>query len=230
MFFETLRDILLAHIRERVRSGELSERGLARNTGISQPHIHNVLKGVRSLSVEYADRLLIHLHLSIPDLFREVKESIDRPLEGTTVEIPLYRGQVGPGHFLSDGPFPGHSYPVAKLLTSLLTDPILVTLGHDPSLFPYFQQGDIALVTRDSTTPEMLDPLALYLVKTQDGTLVRLLRTAGARLYLITPATRDEPRNWSQLALLGRGLDEIISGKLVGFCRRLQGEPFESAS
>jgi hypothetical protein len=32
-------------LRERVMNGEISERRLAQLTGISQPHMHNVLKG-----------------------------------------------------------------------------------------------------------------------------------------------------------------------------------------
>ena len=36
--------------------------------GISQPHVHYVLKGVRTLSIEIADSILNILHLSILDL------------------------------------------------------------------------------------------------------------------------------------------------------------------
>ena len=46
--FEILRNRLIENIRYRIRNGELTERGLARRTGISQPHLHNLLKGVRS--------------------------------------------------------------------------------------------------------------------------------------------------------------------------------------
>ncbi len=55
-------------IRWRVRNGEISERGLARLAGLSQPHVHNVLKGVRVLSPESADRLLRALGLNAADL------------------------------------------------------------------------------------------------------------------------------------------------------------------
>ena len=45
-----------------------TERGFARGTGISQPHLHNMLKGVRVLSPPMADLLLRHLHMSVLDL------------------------------------------------------------------------------------------------------------------------------------------------------------------
>ncbi len=55
-------------IRWRVRNGEVTERGLARLAGLSQPHVHNVLKGVRLPSPESADRLLRALGLRAADL------------------------------------------------------------------------------------------------------------------------------------------------------------------
>ena len=66
--FADLRLRLVASVREKVRSGELTERGLARLTGISQPHIHNVLKGKKLFSLEVCDTILQELHLDIFDL------------------------------------------------------------------------------------------------------------------------------------------------------------------
>jgi plasmid maintenance system antidote protein VapI len=68
MYFELLQLRLIAHVQQRVHRGELTERGLARHTGISQPHLHNVLKGVRALSPPMADLLLRHLHITLLDL------------------------------------------------------------------------------------------------------------------------------------------------------------------
>jgi hypothetical protein len=68
MDFETLQRRLLARVRNRVQNGEMTERGLARMTGISQPHMHHILKGVRRLSVENADRILWQLNMSVMDL------------------------------------------------------------------------------------------------------------------------------------------------------------------
>ena len=68
MNFQELQYRLVASLRERVRSGEATERGLARITGISQPHIHNVLKGKRLLSCEAADTICRHLNLDLIDL------------------------------------------------------------------------------------------------------------------------------------------------------------------
>jgi hypothetical protein len=59
---------LLAYVRDRIHNGELTERGFARQIGISQPHAHNALKGVRTLSPEVLDAILRHFHLSLLDL------------------------------------------------------------------------------------------------------------------------------------------------------------------
>jgi len=70
MDFQELRERFVDNLRERVRSGQLTERGLARVTGISQPHIHNVLKGKRLLSPEMSDAILRNLRMDLLDLMR----------------------------------------------------------------------------------------------------------------------------------------------------------------
>lgn len=79
MDFQTAQIRLVAHVRNLVRNGEVTERGLARLTGVSQPHIHNVLKGVRSLTPEIGDLLLSKLKLDLLDLFEhEVLRKLGR--------------------------------------------------------------------------------------------------------------------------------------------------------
>ena len=66
-----LRGRLVLRLRDMVRNGELTERALARTTGVSQPHIHNVLKGKRELSVEMAEVILNALNLDVYDLVKQ---------------------------------------------------------------------------------------------------------------------------------------------------------------
>jgi transcriptional regulator with XRE-family HTH domain len=68
MTFDDLRTRLVNNLRLRVRSGEVTERSLARLTGISQPHLHHVLKGKRRLSLETADLILRRLDMDVRDL------------------------------------------------------------------------------------------------------------------------------------------------------------------
>ncbi|MGO9229671.1 MAG: XRE family transcriptional regulator [Bryobacteraceae bacterium] len=68
--FRQLHSRLVLLLREKIRSGELTERGAARLTGLSQPHIHNVLKEKRYLSIDAADSILLAIHVDTLDLYR----------------------------------------------------------------------------------------------------------------------------------------------------------------
>src|SRR4051794_2340676 len=99
--FEELRNKLLENLRARVRNGEVTERRLGRITGISQPHVHNLLKGVRTLTPELGDQILKSLQLSLWDF---LDERIN-PARETTPHVPEARrfigmldGLMGPSH------------------------------------------------------------------------------------------------------------------------------------
>ena len=68
MTFDDLRARLIDNLRYRVRRGDATERGLARLTGFSQPHVHHILKGKRRLSLEGADTILRRLDIDLLDL------------------------------------------------------------------------------------------------------------------------------------------------------------------
>src|SRR5690606_7783443 len=89
--FHRLFDGLLDHVRELIRRGELSERGLARLIGYSQPHVHNVLAGVRYMNARFADDLLGGLGLTLEDLRSKVEPS---PL--SHVPVRLCSGEISP--------------------------------------------------------------------------------------------------------------------------------------
>jgi len=74
--FQELTCRLTSLLKGRIRQGELTERGLSRLTGVSQPHIHNVLKGKRLLSKKSADTILHELDLDVLDLL-EPKELLE---------------------------------------------------------------------------------------------------------------------------------------------------------
>jgi hypothetical protein len=75
--FRELQRRLVAYLQARVRSGEVTERGLARTTGVSQPHMHNVLKGKRLFSPDTADAVCRETRLDLLDLL-EPGEVMDR--------------------------------------------------------------------------------------------------------------------------------------------------------
>ena len=222
MLFSLLQDRLVVHIRNRVRAGEITERSLAKLTGMSQPHLHNVLKGIRSLSSNYADQIVDHLHLSIADLLTGAEIGVGGLRGGplarangvvTTVDgVPQMDSQ--------------NIYPMPRWLTEQLIRPVMVKLEHDASLYPYFQEGDLALMDRAPLTREALLATSIYLVQTSRGTLVRLVRAGGTRLYLATPGNTGEPRQWDYVPLPRQDVREVIQGRLVWIGRALEPDSF----
>jgi len=81
MTFYYLHQRLIDHLRTRVQSGAITERGLAKLAGLSQPHLHNVLKGKRVLSLEMADGILRNLQLGVLDLIEPAE--LERWREGS---------------------------------------------------------------------------------------------------------------------------------------------------
>lgn len=68
VIFRDLLNQCREQVRLRIRNGHATERGLALRAGVSQPHLHNVLKGIRPLSPDLADRLIAQLGITLADL------------------------------------------------------------------------------------------------------------------------------------------------------------------
>lgn len=82
MTFLALHLRLVAEVQARIRNGNLSERGMARRLGVSQSHIHNVLKGARALSPAMSDRILEGLGISLVNLLEELPPPGPPPVSG----------------------------------------------------------------------------------------------------------------------------------------------------
>lgn len=68
MALRDLQDRLLVQVRQEISNGGWTERRLAKLIGISQPHMHHVLKGARSLTPAIFDLLLRQLGITVLDL------------------------------------------------------------------------------------------------------------------------------------------------------------------
>ena len=82
--FQVLQSRLIKFVNLRIQNGDFTERGLAKILGVSQPQIHNVLKGARKLRPELADRLIRKFEMSLLDLLES----------GEIYEEMLSRGAV----------------------------------------------------------------------------------------------------------------------------------------
>ena len=140
MTFQDAQLRLLAYVRDRIHNGELTERGFARLLGVSQPHVHNVLKGVRTLSIEISDSILNIFHLSILDLASpEDLERNGRTGTEPVLEVPFLDTAIGPGipwparidrRNRFPTPVPTGIVPPALVMARLTPDPQMAeTLG-----------------------------------------------------------------------------------------------------
>ena len=211
MEFTLLKTRLVAHIRARVRSGELTERGVARLTGISQPHLHNVLKGTRILSTGMADRVLRGLKLCLFDLLEPHEW---RAHGGESVPVPLLEGQVGPCLPCRLETRPRRFVRFPLVLLARVGDPAVVSLGPDPSMEPLFQPGDMALVDCAEAARRDLEASGCYIVESEGRGLVRHVRRGGLRLYL-TALDNPNPLPWHFISLADRHILEVVKAKVV---------------
>ncbi len=100
--FQQLASRLVRYLNELVRRGEATERGLARLTGYSQPHVHNVLKGARGMNPELADSVMERMAIPLLSLLtQEELSGVAPPSPGDALPVPLLSGRLGGGQ-----PFP----------------------------------------------------------------------------------------------------------------------------
>ncbi len=217
MTFQDARLKLLAYVRNEIRNGELTERGFARLIGISQPHAHNVLKGVRNLSPEVFDLVLKYLHLSLLDLapMDEIEGQLQRRRARERVaEVGFLEHPIGPGNPWPSGvnwrktfpvPYPSDSAPAELVMAKLTPDPAMNRLAaYDIALLDISEQGRAAI-----------SPQGLYIVERNGEAVLRYIRSGSARYYLISDADMDRPASWEPLALSKAQFRAVVKGRVV---------------
>ncbi|MCX6603684.1 MAG: hypothetical protein NTV52_08830 [Acidobacteria bacterium] len=223
--FASLQERLVEVLRSKVRNGEATERGLAKLTGISQPHMHNVLKGQRLLSGELADLILQKLNLTTLDLMErgEMVAFLNRnaKLEARAVPIPVLEGLLGPGLPLPrQVPSPlVHTVPHQQAVAT--TQPVVVQLADDPEMRTVFEAGDYVLLDQSETLRTYLQPLNFYIVNTPAGALVRAIRREANELVLLTNTIREGSlEGLPRLSLDHADLLGLVLARVVWLTRR----------
>lgn len=227
MDFNELQVRLIAVLQSRLRNGELSERRMAHLTGISQPHIHNVLKGVRILSPRAADRILRSFQMTLLDLLRPE----DSPAGLRTcysasdrfAEVPVLDAWLGPGLPLPRETASLESHPFPRSFIASLEHPLVVRLAQDALMGGLFRESDLALLDQARSKRLLLEPGGLYVVSREGEGLVRRLRWAGPRDLLLVAASPDGREHIELLSLDGSHPLDVIKAKVVWLGRYLEG-------
>ncbi len=218
MYFQTLQARLLAAIRMKVRTGELTERRLARLTGISQPHVHNVLKGARELSPEVADLILRELKLSLLDLVEHEELAARVSLEHAPQryrEVPLLDGRIGPGLEFPKNVSPVEFFPFPSSLVAPLTRPLAARLSDDPQMRSTVNGGDLVLLDQSETRRGETDADSLYVVSRHGEGLVRWVRLGARCIYLAAVDSYFHPPQWEHIPLSGWHVLEVVKARVV---------------
>lgn len=214
MYFENLQNNLIEVLRMRVRNGEISERRIAKLSGVSQPHVHNVLKGTRLFSMASSDRILRELRITVPELL-----SVD---DGQSFSsVPLIQDAFGPL-----APYPlGVSrirHPVPTELLTGLTRPVMYRLSRDVQMEPDLRNQDVVLADQDEAVRCMPDYASIYLLRVAGRGLARYVRRGTGVLYLGTAQTRESPELWQSINLEGQDILELIRGRIVWIGREME--------
>jgi hypothetical protein len=220
MDFRLLQMRLVSHVRTRVRNGELSERGLARITGISQPHIHNVLKGKRLLSMDMADQILQRLRINLVDLLPgSVAGAPPRPEPGDSSEcrmVAMLDGWIGREH-----PYPQavgrERYPFPAAALEPLGYPAAVRLAPDPLRPPIFSDAGVVLLDRSEQVRGDPDEEGYFALDLGGGGTIGMVRRAGRRLYLWV----SHADVWQSIPLPDRNPLDVIQGRVRMVVRQL---------
>ena len=170
MNFDSLQSRLVETLREMVQSGQATERGLARKTGISQPHIHNVLKGLRYFSMEISDQILSRLQLSVEDLAAMGPETSSAAVQ----LIPMLYPELGP----ACRQFPDVSAALFRVPFSVVTSidqKFAARLGPDPHMPDFFRRGDVVVLDCDPVSCAYPRNGESYVVEAGESMLVRVI-------------------------------------------------------
>lgn len=221
MYIRELQRKLIDLARERVKAGQLTERGLARMCDLSQPHMHNVLKNdARMFSSQSCDRLMRALDIRVSDLMWRVSGEIDTQIRA----VPMIRSRIGPGTDAIFTSCRGNMPMPAWLLTDLV-DPLTARLAPDLVLPRALAANDLVLLDQNPDIRAAPGGEGLWIVAAATGLRARYLRLHGAQLYVGNEITRADPRQWLPVSLKARNILDVVRARIVWIGREMETEP-----
>ena len=208
---------LLAYVVDRIRNGELTERGFARLIGISQPHAHNVLKGVRNLSPEIFDSILKYFHMSLLDLasVEEVEANLRKRKPSAPVsEATFLDSPIGPGMPWPTGIDWRRSYPLPYPSLTIRAGLVMAELAPDPSMYETLAGSDIALLDTSAPARSDISPFGLYVVSRARESVLRYIRAGSHGFYLLSDATLEKPAEWERVEISAGEFAELVKARV----------------
>ena len=212
----------MATLQDRIRNGDLTERGLARLTGISQPHVHNVLKGVRSLTPEIADLILSALHISLLDLCAkpELKAQLEWPTGPHLIlELPFLESAIGPDMAWPEGPWTRERYPVPLPGEIPHQDLVMSRLMPDEQMPALLENSDVAVLDVSERARTELATESVYAVDREGEVVLRYLRYGRVCVYALAERSINQPKHWQPVRMPEIGILGVVRAKVIWFGR-----------
>lgn len=227
MNFSELERRLLDNLRARVRRREISERRLALETGFSQPHIHNVLKGARQLTSEVADRLMHRLGIRVEDLFEAVE--LERVLPTRELhnspfrEAPMLKGRIAAGQpFPIEARFSGSRAFTDEFLGQF-TRPVLVKVGaNEISMLPTIQPNDLLLIDQSEQRRRRPEFSRIYALSLDEGGTIKRCEIVENELVIVPENMQQRGFTPRTVSMEDRNILDIIRGEVVWIGRELR--------
>ncbi len=224
MYLSDIQQALIEAAYRRVRAGELTERGLARLCGMSQPHLHNVLKNIRALSTDSADRLMRALNLSTEDLLWTAAGG-----SGAGVRtVAMARNRIGPGYEGALAAIRG-ALPFPASLVQGLIDPVAARLAPDLVMPKALKANDLVLLDQNPVVRQAAQGAGNWVVQVNGTLSVRYLRKGGTLLYVVNESTLKDPARWQAIPLAKQNILDVVRARIVWFGREIEEEPSGSS-
>jgi len=186
-------DRLMENLKAGVASGSLTVRRLARQIGVSQPHMQNIMSGKRTLTMQMADRLLQYQQRTVLDLANasELGEALRLAATNpnTMRYVPVLSGVLGPSH-----PFPELNEntdwrPLPVHAVSHAIRPVFAEVGSDAELARDFPGATFALMDLSSQSRTNISQQRWYAIRWSGGGWIRRLRLEPGKLLVLGQGT-----------------------------------------
>jgi len=210
---------LLDNLNALVAEGNTTESGLAEHMNYSQPQVHNVLKGERGLTPEFADAGLRALGIQLEDLLPERKPS--------TKDSPFREVRILKGHIAAGQPFPlevvwSGSRVFTTEFLNRYHDPILVKVGKsETSMLPTIQPNDLLLLDQSPERRRHPKMTRIYAVSLEEGGTVKRCEVVGRELVVMPENMQQRGFSPRTIPLADHDILDIIRGEVVWIGREL---------
>jgi len=178
----------MENLKAGVAAGSLTVRRLAREIGVSQPHMQNIMSGKRALTMQMADRLLQYQHRSALDLasaselgrlsgwLRRSQTPCDTFPSSKECSGPLTHSLNSEGRRLE-------ASSAARRLSH--HPPVFAELGSDAELARDFPGAKFALMDLSSHSRTNISQQRWYAIRWSGGGWIRRLRLEPGKLLVL---------------------------------------------